>query len=326
VRTDSLVRGCPHAAYEFPALPLAAEVPRDAVAALVAHLYLCQVLSTYRIGQVAGIDRQRVGRLLAAEGVPVKPRGAGRPRVRDDRQAALDELMAWLYAEAGWTSVQIAELTGVAQRTVRERLRARGVRMHTRGRLNREDRVEVPADAVAQLYVAAGLSAAETGKLLGISRQIVLRSAHDEGMPVRVGGPEPGRGPAEIKLVEALYADPLVQVALSRHGIASRPAGGQIWQRFPVPLPLSAQLAEELYARCGLGIRHIELLTGQPAQTVLRLLTRYGIARRPPGGRTPFLRRWRAGYPEGAGRAHSAPPSLPQGPVRQDRPTREADR
>jgi hypothetical protein len=293
VRTDFSVHGCPHAASEFPAVPLAADVPRDVVAGLVTHLYLCGGLSTYRIGMITGIDRQRVGRLLAREGVPVKPRGAGRARQREDWQAALEALMVSLYRESGWTSAQISELTGVPQRTVRDRLHASGVRMRTRGRLNREDRVSLSADAVAQLYVAAGLSAAETGKLLGVSRHIVLRTAHDEGMPVRVGGPEPDRGPAHLELIDALYADALVQVALSRHGVTLRPAGGQIWQRFPVPVPLSGQLAEELYVTCGLGIRHIELLTGQPSQTVLRLLRNQGIDRRPAGGRTPFLRRWR---------------------------------
>lgn len=295
MRTDSTVRGCAHEISGFPPVPLGTEVPRNVAAGLVTHLYLCEGLSTYRIGQIAGIGRQRVGRLLAGEGVPVKPRGAGRRRLRDDRQAALDELMAWLYAERGWTSVEISGLTGVPQRTVRDRLHFGGVRMRTRGRLNREDRASVPAVALAELYVGAGLSAAETGRLLGVSGQIVLRAAHDEGIPVRVGGPEPNRGPAEIELIEALYADPLVRVALVRHGIAPRRAGGQIWQRFPDPMPLSAFLAEELYVRCGLGIRHIELLTGQPSQTVLRLLRDHKIVRRPAGGRTPFLRRWRAG-------------------------------
>ena len=87
----------------------------------------------------------------------------------------------------------------------------------------------------------------------------------------------------------------MVRRALSRHGIPRRPAGGPIWQRFPVPLAVSPQLAEELYVQCGLAARHIELLTGQPTQTVLRLLKAHGIARRPPGGRAPFMRRWRGG-------------------------------
>ncbi len=285
---------CSHAVREIPvALPGSGLCIADA-AELVTHLYLCEGLSTYQIGELAGMDRQRVGRLLARAGAPVKPRGAGRRR-RGDHQAVLNDLMVRLYVEARWTSAQISALTGIPQRTIRDRLRARGVRMRTRGRLNREDRVSVPEDELMRLYVAAGLSAAATGGLLGVSGRIVLRTAHDQGLPVRVGGPEPGCGPPEIELIDALYADPLVRQALSRHGIPRRPPGGPIWQRFPVPLPLSPQLAGELYTQCGLGVRHIELLTGQPSQTVLRLLQASGIARRPPGGRTPFMRRWRSG-------------------------------
>ncbi|MDA8320772.1 MAG: hypothetical protein M0030_13345 [Actinomycetota bacterium] len=265
------------------------------LAELVSHLYLCEGLSTYRIGALTGMDRQRVGRMLVRAGVPVKPRGAGRSRAVDEERAALDELMERLYAESGLSSAEISAITGIPQRTVRDRLHARGVRMRTKGRLNREDRVAVPADALIRLYVSAGLSAADTGRLLGVSGQIVLRAAHDEGLPVRVGGPEPRHGPGEIELVEALYADPLVRPALARHHIARRPAGGPIWQRFPAPVPVSAELAEELYVACGLGVRHIELLTGQPAETVLGLLRARGITRRPPGGRSPFMRRWRAG-------------------------------
>jgi hypothetical protein len=210
--------------------------------------------------------------------------------------------MARLY-ESGLTTAQISGLTGVPARTVRDRIRARGVRMRTRGRLNREDRRTVPAAAIAELYVAARLSAADVGRLLGVSSQIILRTAHDEGLPVRVGGPEPRFGPAEIELIDALYADPLVWHALARHGIARSPAGGAIWQRFPVPLRVSPELATELYVGCGLSVRHIELLTGQPSQTILGLLHGQGVARRPPGGRSPFLRRWRAGTDTGPGDA-----------------------
>jgi hypothetical protein len=289
-------RCCLHAVDVVSALPNAdtsAQASAD-LAELVSHLYLCEGLSTYRIGELTGLGRQRVGRLLARLGVPVKPRGAGRRRRAGQQQAALDRLMERMYLESGLSSREISAATGVPQRTVRDRLHARGVRMRTKGRLNREDRVTVPADALAQLYVNAGLSAADTGHLLGVSRQIVLRAAHDEGLPVRVGGPEPRHGPTEIELVEALYADPLVHQALSRQRIGQRPPGGPIWQRFPVPVPVSAALAEELYVTCGLGVRHIELLTGQPAQTILTLLRTQGVTRRPAGGRSPFMRRWRA--------------------------------
>jgi hypothetical protein len=284
---------CPYGQQEISAIhPASGPSPAD-VLQRVTHLYVCDGLSTYSIGEIAGMSRQRVGRLLARAGVPVKPRGAGRQRPRRDRQTELDSLIAGLYVESGLSSVQISAVTGVPQRTVRDRLRACGVRMRTRGGLNREDRLVVPADALVQLYVRAGLSAGEVGRLVGVSRQVVLRTAHDEGLPVRIGGPEPARGPAAIELVDALYADPLVGQALTRHGIDRRPAGGPIWLRFPVPMSVSPELAEELYVRCGLAVRHIELLTGQPSQTVLRLLAAQGIPRRPQGGRSPFMRRWR---------------------------------
>lgn len=286
--------GCLHTI--SPVLSSSGRLPAGSdLAELVCHLYLCEGLSTYRIGAVTGIDRQRVSRMLARAGVPVKPRGEGRRRPVGADRAALDEAMERLYAESGLSSGQISAIIGVPQRTVRDRLHARGVRMRTKGRLNREDRVAVPADALIRLYVGGGLSAADTGRLLGVSGQIVLRAAHDEGLPVRVGGPEPRHGPDEIELVEALYADPLVRQVLARHHIARRPAGGPIWQRFPVPVPVSGELAEDLYVACGLAVRHIELLTGQPAQTILRLLGAQGITRRPAGGRSPFMRRWRAG-------------------------------
>ena len=291
MRSDHAACCCPHAGHPP---QLSASATRSELAVLAAHLYACRGLSTYRIGELTGLGRQRIGRLLAHAGAPVKPRGAGRPRQRTARQRALDELMATLYVDYGQSSAQISALTGVARRTVSGRLRAQGVRMRTRGRVNREDRVTIPASVLEELYVVEGLSAAEVGELFGVSRHVVLRAAHDEGLPVRMGGLEPGRGPAEIELIEALYADPLVQQALSRYGIARRPPGGPIWQRFPVPLPVSPELAEALYIDCGLAARHIELLTGQPAQTVFRLLERYGIPRRAAGGRTPFMRRWRA--------------------------------
>jgi hypothetical protein len=292
--TTDLDRGCLHASTQVIPGPGGAAAVAD-LAELVSHLYLCEGLSTYRIGAATGMDRQRVGRMLARTGVPVKPRGAGRRRPVDQDRAALDEVMAKLYAESGLTSGEISAITGIAQRTVRDRLHAQGVRMRTKGRLNREDRVTVPADQLVRLYVTAGLTAAETGRLLGVSGQIVLRAAHDDGLPVRVGGPEPGDGPDEIELVDALYADPLVRQALARHNIPRRPAGGPIWQRFPVPVQVSGELAEELYVTCGLAVRHIELLTGHPAQTMLGLLRAQEIARRPAGGRSPFMRRWRAG-------------------------------
>jgi hypothetical protein len=295
--------GCCPYAYEITGSPAPDQAiqPRADTAALVSHLYDCQGLSTYEIARAVGISRQRAGRLLHKTGVPVKPRGAGRPRRPGAEQAALTDLAVRLYLQSNLSSGQISALIGVPDRTIRSRLRARGVRMRTRGWSNREDRVAVPVDALAQLYVQAGLTAAETGRQLGVPGRVVLRTAHDEGLPVRLGGPEPRHGPSEIELIDALYADPLVRRALFRRGIAPQPSKGPIWQRFPVPVDVSPDLARELYLSCGLGLRHIELMSGQPAETIRALLRGQGVRLRPPGGRSPFMRRWRGRTADGSG-------------------------
>jgi len=261
-----------------------------------AHLYGCQGLSTYRIADLTGISRQRVTRVLHRAGIPVKPRGGGRRRLPRGAGLGVEAaLLADLYLRHRLTCAQISELTRVPPRTVQDRLRAHGITLRTRGRFNREDRLAIEPDVLADLYLRAGLPSGEVGRLLGVSRAVVLRTAHDEGMPVRTGGPPPSHGPAEIELITALHADPDVRQVLARHGLPVVPPGGPIWQRFPVPARLSPDLAEELYSSCGLGVHHIELLTGQPADSVRKLLHAAGVALRPAGGRSPFLRRWRAG-------------------------------
>lgn len=272
------------------------DLPEAPLPERVAHLYACQALSTYAIGAVTGVGRQRVTRLLHRAGIVVKPRGAGRRKGRQAPGAQrLDQLIAALYLLQRLPSTQIAELTGIPGRTVRARLRAWGVPMRTRGRFNREDRVAVSAADLADLYVRAGLSADEAGKLLGVSHRIVLRSAHDQGLPVRVGGPPPRRGPSEIELITTLYADAQVRRVLARHGVPVVALAGAIWERFPTPHPLTAELVTDLYEDCGLSLHHIELLTGRPATAAAALLRATGIRARPAGGRSPFMRRWREG-------------------------------
>lgn len=113
--------------------------------------------------------------------------------------------------------------------------------MRSRGRQNREDRQIVQARAVAELYVHAGLSAAEAGRLLQVPRGLVLRTAHDLGLPVRVGGPPTRHGPTEIELVDyvdcGLGTRPIelpsgqpaqtVRALLRRPGVRLRVAGGR---------------------------------------------------------------------------------------------------
>ena len=267
----------------------------EAIRARLVHLYVCQGLSTYRIGAIVGWDRQRVTRALHAADVTVQARGAARARPLravddpDDLRTQLEKL----YLRDRLTSRQIAARLGIPERRVRDRLHRYGLGMRSRGGYDRGDRRSVDAVLLDEIYRKEGLSAEETGRLLHVSRHVVLRSAHDLGLPVRSGGPP--RADAEydeIELIKALYADPYLTAARARHKIPEVPPGGSITERFPRPIPLNTDLLHDLYVGCGLAVTHIELLTGNPAQTVCRLLRAHGIPLRAPGGRSPFLQRW----------------------------------
>ena len=258
---------------------------------------MCLALSTYEIADRTGLDRQQVTRILRKAGVPLRPRGAGRRRAlrRTGDSPDLPRLMRGLYEDTRLSSRQVSAILGMPERTVRERLRRYGITARTRGRCNREDRQTVPPEVLQTLYRDLGMTAAEVGHRLGISGNTVLRDAHALGIPIRVGGAVPLPGPEEIELVAALYADPLITAVLTAHGIPRVPAGGALSSRFPRPVQLTTPLVKDLYWACGAGLNHIELLTGQAAGTVRGFMRRAGIPLRPPGGRTPFLRRWRTG-------------------------------
>jgi hypothetical protein len=120
----------------------------------------------------------------------------------------------------------------------------------------------------------------------------VPRSPHEQGLPVRVGAPS-SRGPSEIELLTALYADPEVRRILDRHGVPVVTLAEPIWKRFPAPQPLNVDLVTDLYEGCGLTTHHIELLTGRPAAAAAAVLRTGGVKLRPAGDRSPFMRRWR---------------------------------
>ena len=251
--------------------------------------------SVRQIAAILGIDRRRARRILDDSGHHVPPHGSGRPR-RLQRVAPSDSdmsLIHGLYLREQRSTAQIGERVGLSAHTVQRLLREAGVPIRTRGGANREDRTDLDPALIADLYLGRGLSADEVARRVGSSRRIVLRLAHDLGWPVRTGGPPARRGPEVIELIRALHADPSVRAVLTEHGIAPVEPGGAIWERFAQPVPLSPGLLRELYDGCGLALTHIELLTGWPAATVRHRLLLAGIDVRPPGGRSPFMRRWR---------------------------------
>jgi hypothetical protein len=219
-----VARGC--ACRHVPGL--AGAVQADGPVAGLAHLYLCGGLSTYRLAQITGLDRQRITRLLRRAGVPLRARGAGgtRPQRRCPDLPDLAALLAHLYLGQRLGTRQIGELLGMPEKRVRDRLRRHGIRVRTRGGWQRENRRSLPADTLRTLYLQYGLTADEVAREVDASRKIVLRSAHDLGLPVRAAVAVPSAAPAEIRLIRELYADELVQGALAEHEIAPVPAGG----------------------------------------------------------------------------------------------------
>lgn len=280
---------------------------------LIRELYVRDGRSTYEIGATFGMDRQEVSRQLKRMGVEVAARGSGRPRQcrRIGFSASEAGRARILYLQRRLTTEEIGRQLGVSAHTVRRLLREGGVAVRTRGWANREDRVALRPASVERLYLMHGLTADEVARQLRCARNAVLRLAHERGWPVRVGGPPPSTGPQEIMLIRALHADPVVRAALKRHRIRRVPPGGPIWERFPRPVELTTCALRDLYQRCGLATTHIELLTGWPAMTIRHRLKAAGTQLRPPGGRSPFMRRWRASQLATATLAthHAAQPS-----------------
>jgi hypothetical protein len=134
------------------------------------------------------------------------------------------------------------------------------------------------------------LPAEVVGNRLGVSGRIVLRSAHSHGFPVRPGG---SPSTATVELIEALYHDADIRRTLRMNHVPIARSPGPLWERFPQPLPLTSALVRALYVDCGLSSFQIELITGHPSIMVLRKLAAAGVRRRPPGGLSPFMARWR---------------------------------
>ena len=95
------------------------------------------------------------------------------------------------------------------------------------------------------------------------------------------------------QVIDGLYRDEQVSEVLDRHAVPRRPAGGDIAVRFPDPVPMTAQLLDELYHGAGCSSGQIELLTGQPQVVVRASMRRLGIALRPEH-MSPALLRLRA--------------------------------
>lgn len=257
----------------------------------VADLFAKHGLSIREIARELRMSRRRVREALRSADIAVPPRGTGRPRpaTRYADPADLEERLRRLYCEERLTRAQIAKVLGLSEGLIRLRLAEYAIPTRTRGRSNREDRQDIDEEELRHLYWERGLGADAVAAKLGVSHTVVLRAAHERGLPVRADATDAERAP--IRLIRALYRDRLVAETLNRHQVPVVVRGGPLWHRFPVPFPLTDDLLRDLYVGCGVSQAHIELLTGQPVATVRRRLLAAGVPMRTAGGRCPFLRR-----------------------------------
>lgn len=196
------------------------------------------------------------------------------------------------YVIEGRTLEQIARQHHTTRDTVRTWLQTAGVSVQPR--TSREDRRHLDPTLLRELYLTREWSATEIAAELDTSYQLVLRSLHDHGIPVRrAGAPRKRDHHRALRRLTALYQDPDVAALLRRHRFPQRPMPGSITERFPTPTPITRSFLAEAYTEIGLAAGHIEQLTGQPAERVLQLLHAHGIPVRRFAPESPWLHRQR---------------------------------
>ena len=274
--------------------------------AQVAAMYRAERVSATEIARRLGISTYRALAALHREGVDIDPdrQAAAAARAASARRrgtvpslpADQAEQAVRCYQEQGLSYRKIGEELGVSHSKVRAELQRRGIPVHPRqpiGPGSRASRTEAPVETLRKLYVESEWSAAEVAAQLDSTINVVLRTGHAHGVPIRQGGGGSPAVTAAVALIDSLYRDEQIRVVLDRHAVPMRPAGGAIAVRFPDPVPLTTQLLDELYHGAGCSSSQIELLTGQPQAVVRATMHRLRIPLRPEH-MSPALLRLRA--------------------------------
>lgn len=195
-----------------------------------------------------------------------------------------------LYLGRGLTLQQIAQRFRTSAPKVREWLVAAGIPV--KPRTTRASRKQPDPAKIRGLYVDREWSSNEIAAHLDLSRQQVLRTLHEHGIPVRHGPSSRQPHPDSARLT-ALYDDPEICALLRRHGIPRRRVTGGIAERFPQPYPLTYKLLTDGYLLIGLSAAHLEQITGNSQETIYNALHANGIALRPAGSFSPWFLRQR---------------------------------
>ncbi len=265
-----------------------AVAPLDVDAATLHQLYVTERLDDPAIAARYGVPVHRVLRRRRQLGV-IRPQ-VPPPHPPPPPPPPPDELRR-LYLEEGLTLAVIAGRYRTAAPKVRRWLDEDGIPV--RPRTTRATRTVFDPALLRELYTDRNWTAAEIAAELDASPHTVLRSLHANAIPVRRGGARPLRDADQptTRLLTALYADPDIAAALSRHRVPRRPRPGPIADRFPTPATLTPALLRALYDGVGLSARQIELLTGQPHEQILDAVHAAGLPVRCNAGPSPWSAR-----------------------------------
>jgi DNA-binding CsgD family transcriptional regulator len=261
--------------------------PGDIDVERLAELYVERRMSLEEVADALGVSVNQVRVTVRREKLRRPP--APRPEPPAPPAAVLEEL----YVTQGLTLSQIGRRYRTTHYRVHDWLVAAGIPVAPR--TTRAHRRSLPRELLEEMYVAEGMTAREIGAELECPPAHVLRALHDFAIPVRFGGTPRRRHPDDelpaMQLLDELYGDPDVLAVLARHDVPLRPEAGTIAERFPEPVAVGPALLEDLYVTTGLSARHVELLTGQPAEQLLDAMHAANIPVRPLASFSPWRRR-----------------------------------
>lgn len=277
IRTALRTHGIPIRSERRPAPP-----PLDVGRDELHSLYVDRRLTDADIAGKFGVPTWRVTKRRRELGVY---RPAALPPRPDPVQPPPPGELHRLYVDQGHTLVQIARAFHTSSPTVRSWLIDAGVQV--KPRTTRQTRSRPDVDQVRELYVQRQWTSPEIAAHLGTTTAKVLRTLHEQAVPVR------WRNAPDVNesRLAALYGDPEVTGLLQRHQVPPREVVGGIAERFPDPAPLTSEFLTDAYEQIGLSAEHIELLTGQPHERVLAELRAATIPVRPVTTFSPWFLR-----------------------------------
>ena len=254
--------------------------PRLDVTRLQLQQHLDDGLSNAEIAELYGVATWAVTRRLRSDGLR-RPQ----PKPAHTRPSPPPEELRALYVDSGATLAAVATHFGVPHATVRRWLDEIGIRRR-KGPATKAAgrRQQLTKELLEELYTDEELTAAEIGRLVGISKKLVLKDLHHHRIPVRPPG---GRRPALSPLLDRLYGDPAIVEVLESHDVPIVATTGSLRERFPDPLPLTEALLRALYSDLGLSVSKISLVTGHGDLAVRVGLQEARIATR-SHGRSPW--------------------------------------